>query len=143
MKKIFYLFLIATITFSCNNSEKKNSENPDENTEVSAQGGSVVDVRMPVYRGEFIFTDEAAVLKGKNFVYGVVIDTVARELAARVAPIKKDEFDMVPVVVTGIVSPNPALSEGKEGWEEVITIKNILNVSAKPAEADVKIEDNN
>ena len=144
MKKIFYLLLIATITFSCNNSEKKNGENSDDNTQVSAQGGgSVVDVRMPVYRGEIIFTDEAAVLKGKNFVYGVVIDTVARELAARVAPIKKDEFDMVPVVVSGIVSPNPALSEGEEGWEEVITIKNILNVSAKPAEADVKIEDNN
>jgi hypothetical protein len=144
MRKFFYVFLIAAITVSCNNSEEKKEENAEETTEMSAENTEdVVDVRMPVYRGEFILTDEAGVLKGKNFVYGVTIDTMALELAKRVETIKKDEFDMVPVIVTGIVSPNPALAEGKEGWEEVITIKKILNVSARPTQADVKIEDKN
>ena len=139
MKKIFYLFLITAAIVSCNNSEEKKVE-AEETTE---SNDDVVDVRMPVYRGEFILTSEAAVLKGKDFIYGVTLDTMARELAARVEPIKKDEFDMVPVIVTGVVSKNPALAEGKEGWEEVIAIKKIINVSARPSKADVKIQDEN
>ena len=144
MKKFFYLFLITAAIVSCNNSESKKEDAVEETTEENSEKtGKVSDVRMPVYRGEFIFTEEAAVLKGKDFIYGVILDTMARELGARVAPIKRDEFDMVPVVVTGVVSENPALAEGKEVWKEVITIKRILNVSAKPSEADVKIEDKN
>ncbi|MBT8261972.1 MAG: hypothetical protein KJO05_04060 [Bacteroidia bacterium] len=140
MKKIFYLFLVTAALISCNNSEEKKTESTEESVETN---DDVVDVRMPVYRGEFILTDEAAVLKGKDFIYGVTLDTMARELAERVAPIKRDEFDMVPVIVTGVVSENPALAEGKEVWEEVITIKKIINVSARPSEADVKIQDKN
>jgi hypothetical protein len=145
MKKIFYLFLITAVLTSCNNTEEKKEDVSEEASQevVSDDKGTVVDVRMPVYRGEFILTDEAAVLKGKDFIYGVTLDTMARELAARVAPIKQDEFDMVPVIVSGVVSENPALAEGKEVWKEVITIKKILNVSARPSQADVKIQDKN
>ena len=98
---------------------------------------------MPVYRGEVIFTEEGAVMNGLDFTYGIVLDTIAKELKARVEPIKKDEYDMVKVVVAGVVSDNPALAEGKEGWEEVITIKKILSVSAQPSQPDVKIEAKN
>lgn len=138
MKKILYLFMITATLISCNNSEEKKDEITEDSAETNKD---VVDVRMPVYRGEFILTEEAAVLKGKDFIYGVTLDTMARELAARVAPIKNDEFDMVPVIVSGVVTKNPALAEGKEGWEEVITIKKIINVSARPSEADIKIQD--
>ncbi len=144
MKKIFYLFIIAAITISCNNSEEKKAETNEETTELAPEtNGESVDVRMPVYRGEFILTGEAAVLKGKDFIYAVILDTMARELATKVAPIKKDEFDMVPVIVTGIVSENPAFTDGEDVWEEAITIKKILNVSARPSQADVKIQDQN
>ena len=147
MKKIVYLFLMTLIIIGCNNSETKKTE---EQTKVqdslsleSDTNDPVVDVRMPVYRGEVIFTEEGAVMNGLDFTYGIVLDTIAKELKARVEPIKKDEYDMVKVVVAGVVSDNPALAEGKEGWEEVITIKKILSVSAQPSQPDVKIEAKN
>ena len=86
--------------------------------------------------GEFIYTADAAVLKGAQFIYGVELNDTAQELADQVAPVKRDEFDMVPVIVKGKISKN----EG-EGWDEKVTIYEIVSVSDTPAEADVKIED--
>ena len=47
---------------------------------------------------------------------------------------------MVPVIITGVVSPNPK-AETEEVWEEVITIKEILYVSDKPAKTQIEIEE--
>ena len=96
-----------------------------------------------MYQGEFIYLEDAAVLKGRNFIYGVTLDEKAKELADQVAPVKNEDFDMVAVVVKGVVSKNPNLKAEGEGWEEVITIKEIIAVSDKPAEADIKIEETN
>ena len=99
MKKIFYVFLMTAMIAACNNSgEKKTDEQSavsDSLAVESDENKRISGVRMPVYRGEVIFTEEAAVIKGKDFIYGIEMDTLARELAARVEPIKKDEFDMV------------------------------------------------
>jgi len=51
---------------------------------------------------------------------------------------KKDQYDMVPVIIEGIIKPNPA----KEGWEKVVEIKKIvkvLPVSTETANETVKI----
>jgi len=48
---------------------------------------------------------------------------------------------MVPVMVRGIVSRNPALDEGQEVWEQIITIKEIVSVGDQPAKVDIKIQD--
>ncbi|MCW5518317.1 membrane lipoprotein lipid attachment site-containing protein [Aureitalea sp. L0-47] len=147
MKKIAYLFLLTLIVAACNNSETKKTEDQtkiqDSLSTDTESDQNVVDVRMPVYRGEVIFTEEGAVMNGLDFTYGIVMDAVAEDLKAQVEPVKKDEYDMVKVVVTGVVSDNPALAEGKEGWEKVITIKKILSVSAQPSQPDVKIEAKN
>ena len=66
---------------------------------------------------------------------------MAKELGERISSIKKEEYDMVPVVVIGEVQRNPALDEGKEVWEQIITIKEIVSVGSAPAEADIKIEE--
>lgn len=136
MKQIFYTFLIALVLVGCKNSEesKETSDN-----EIAVEDFS----KLPMIKGEFIHTGEAAVLKGANFIYAVQLDSMADVLAAQVAPVKKEEFDMVPVVVQGIVGPNPKLAAGEKVWEEIIAIKNIVSVSAVPAQADVKIEDKN
>ena len=42
---------------------------------------------------------------------------MATELATQVAVHKNDEFDMVPVIIKGIISPKP---EGTEGWDEIV-----------------------
>ena len=74
---------------------------------------------------EFIYIQDAAVLKGQSFIYGVVLDEKANELAERVKAFKKDKYDMVPVLIKGTIKPNPL----KDGWKEVVEIKEILKVS--------------
>ena len=133
MKKIAFLIALTIITFSCKNSEEKNSDkliDSEPKKEVSFEG--------KIYKGDFIYTVDAAVLKGDNFIYGVTLNDMATELANRVKPVKESDFDMVPVAVKGIVSPKP---EGVEGWPEILTITEIVMVSNKPSAVDIKLED--
>lgn len=107
MKKILVLFCTLFLVISCKNTNKEVAENSIE------------------IEAEFIYIQDAAVLKGQSFIYGVVLDNMAKELAKRVSPMKKDKYDMVPVVVNGVIKPNPK----KDGWKEVVEIKEILKVS--------------
>lgn len=121
------LLLVAALFFSCNNTKEKKEEAVTPETEIQTE---------TIFHGEFIYTPEAAVLSGNSFVYGVELNEVAEELATRVEAVKKDEYDVVPVSVQGKISKKP---EGTEGWDEIITITQIINVSDTPREADVKI----
>lgn len=87
------------------------------------QNQTVVD-SIPTLHGEFMYLADAAVLKGDGFIYGVSIDSLSEELAARVRPLKTDDFDMVPVVVKAKISNN----FGREGWNEVIEIREIIEI---------------
>ena len=73
--------------------------------------------------GDFIFLEDAAVLKGDKFIYGVTIDDLSKQLADKVKASKSSDFDMVPVAVKGNVSQKP---EGQEGWDEILTITEIV-----------------
>jgi hypothetical protein len=132
MKKMFLLIVLSIGLVSCKNTEEKQAENVDPSAIID---GSVVDDN---YRGDFLFMDDAAVLKGKDFIYGVTINEMSKELAKRVESIKEDEFTMVPVFVKGIIKTKPI---GADGWDEILTITEILNVSLKPAKEDIKIEE--
>ncbi|WP_206604213.1 hypothetical protein [Aquimarina sediminis] len=115
MKKSFILITLSLILFSCK-SENNNKESD-------------------LIRGEFILIDDAAVLKGNDFIYGVVINKLTHELAKKVKPLQREEYDMVPVVVKGIIKPNP-----DQGWEEIVEIKEIIGVSAPTSELPTKIK---
>ncbi len=128
MKKIFLLLALAAAIVSCKNTE-------DKKTDLNS---AEVAVNIKTYKGEFLYLADAAVLKGNNFIYGVTIDEMMHELADQVQQVKKDDFDMVPVVVKGSLTKK---IEGSEGWEEIITITEIVNVSDTPSEADIKIEE--
>lgn len=80
---------------------------------------------------EFIYLADAAVLKGRSFIYGVELDSVSRELIERVAPLKRDEFDMVPVVVRAKVIENP----GQEGWDEIAQIREIIEIPERKTDS--------
>lgn len=128
MKKVLVLIALVLAVSACKNSEKNESENEIITTENS---------NLAVYKGEFLYIADAAVLKGKDFIYGVEVNEKMHELAEKVAPIKKDDFDMVAVVVTGTLKDR---EEEIEGWDQILTIVDIVKVSNAPAKADVKIE---
>ena len=117
MKKTLLLLAvsISVVILSCKNTEEK-TETLENDPNITEQAESY-----PMYRGEFIYLEEGAVLKGSNFIYGVTIDEKAKELAAQVAPVKNEDFDMVAVVVKGVVSKNPELTAIGEGWEGMCT----------------------
>lgn len=121
MKKVIVLFSALVFTFtSCKNNE--NTESAENFQEIKA---------------EFIFLDDAAVLKGSDFIYGVKIDDMAKELAERVQPVKIEDYDMVPVVIKGVVTEK---AKDAEGWDQIVTIKEIIRVGSKPSQPDVKLE---
>lgn len=95
----------------------------------------------PVYEGEFIYIADGAVLKGTNFIYGVTLDEMATTLAEKVSPVKENDYDMVPVTIKGKLGKNPLFVETGEGWPEILTITEIVEVGTTPAKADVKIEE--
>lgn len=77
-------------------------------------------------KGEFLYSADAAVIKGDSFIYGVEIDDKTMQLADSVKRYKKDEFDMVPVEIEGVLSEK---EKGAEGWDTIVQIKKILSVS--------------
>jgi hypothetical protein len=133
------LFIISAILFSlvltsCKNSEESSVQ--EENT-----SPKLMDSKYTLYSGEYFYSNDGAVLKGNSFIYAVTLDDLAKELGEKIEPIKKEEYDMVPVMVKGVVDRNPALDEGKQVWEKIITIKEIVSIGNNPAEADIKIEE--
>jgi hypothetical protein len=136
MNKLFLLIVLSIGIISCKNTEEEKAKSIDtpvvENTDKSQ------DTSFDTHRGDFLFMDDAAVLKGENFIYGVAIDAISKELAKQVENIKEDEFTMVPVFVKGIVKTKPI---GADGWDEILTITEIINVSLTPSKEGVKIED--
>jgi hypothetical protein len=136
MKKMFLLIVLSIGIISCKNTEEKQAESVDAS--VVDDAAVVADESMDSHRGDFLFMGDAAVLKGENFIYGVTINEMSKELAKQVETIKEDEFTMVPVFVKGFVKTKPI---GADGWDEILTITEILNVSLIPAKEDIKIEE--
>lgn len=136
-KQLFVLCLLTMTLFACKNGEVK--EEKEEKSIDLKDTRANTDIK--TFRGEFIYVADGAVLKGRGFIHGVTIDDKMHELAEKVAPIKKDEFDMVPVVVKGELVANPLFAETGEGWRLNISIKEIVEVSDTPSPADVKIEE--
>ena len=118
---------------------KNDTDKTEAEAEVAESGDALKDgTDYKTYKGEFIYTADGAVLMGKNFIYGVEMDMMSEILSRQVAPVKKDSTDMVAVLVRGEVKPK---EKGAEGWDEVLTIKEIVAVNNRPSEADIKIEE--
>ncbi|HAV55498.1 MAG TPA: hypothetical protein DCX41_11295 [Aequorivita sp.] len=122
--------MLTTVVFSCKNSEEKTTET----TEIAAETPE----NIKAYKGDFIDSDGALVLMGTNFIYGVKRNDRANQLSQQVAKVKKNDFDMVGVVVRGTISKN---TDSDSEWDEVITITEIMRVNDKPSEADIKFEE--
>jgi len=121
MKKILMLLCCITLFTACKNSSK----NGEAESELTSENITEI-------QAEFIYIQDAAVLKGQSFIYGVVLDEKAKELAEQVKSFKKDQYDMVPVVIKGLIKPNPV----KDGWKEIVEIQEILKVLPVKKEAN-------
>jgi len=122
---IFYLLFTLGISIS---SCKSNTDSIE-----------IVEIQMPrgdLFEGDFVYTMEAAVLTGNSFIYGINMNSLARELGARVEKIKKTEQDIVPVKIRGVLKSKPA---DAEGWDEILTITDIIEISNAPKQADIRL----
>lgn len=114
-------------TLSCKKESEKKEATQEDNVEAT---------KLKSFVGEFIKVDDAAILKGNSFIYGVVLDSMGLALAEQAKTYKYDVYDMVPVVVTGDLIPN----ENEEGWEEFIKIKQIIRISEPKMEETIEIK---
>ncbi|GAK74883.1 hypothetical protein JCM19296_461 [Nonlabens ulvanivorans] len=89
------------------------------------------------YKGEFILLEDAAVLTSKNEIYAVRIDDKLKQLHELALPLQKTKFDMVNVILKGELVPNPLLLETGEGWEQMLIIKEIIEVTPATSAAVV------
>ncbi len=133
MKQIILMLMLSAAVFSCKNSEEKNMDADQTATEEVTDANN-----LQAFKGDYIDSNGALVLMGNNFIYGVKRNEVSEQLSKQVAAVKTNDYDMVNVVVRGIISKN---TDSDSEWEEVITIKEIMRVSDKPSEADIKFEE--
>lgn len=124
MKKLFGLLILSLILFSCQDEERKELMDHSETEKVPDS--------IQVLKGDFVYGADAAVIRGESFVYGVTIDSMSQALADQVAPLKSDDFQMIPVTVKAKILPNPQ----QEGWKEVIEVLEIIEVPEAEKDSD-------
>ncbi|MEM6684927.1 MAG: hypothetical protein AAF617_03940 [Bacteroidota bacterium] len=137
MKKIYFIFALGFLMISCKN-EAKSTEKNGETTQQSEMSTSKTEsTGVETISGLFLYleNENAAVLQSSgSTMYGVVINEQMHALDKQCDQYKKNEHDMVPVVIRGVRKPNPM----KDAWKEVIEVKEILSVQA-PSEDDSTI----
>lgn len=115
-KQLIALVTGMIILTSCGGDSR---EEEIETSQVQAVTDSI-----PTITGEFIYLADAAVLKGRDFIYGVQLDSTAMDLVEKIKSYKRDDFDMIPITVKAKIIPNPQ----RNGWDEVIQIREVLEL---------------
>lgn len=129
MKQISLFFLMFFLLTACESDKKAKSNDATEVEALAKEAGS------RQLKGEFIYVEGSAVLKGRDFIYGVVIDDKAKELIERTNEEKIDEYDMIPVLIKGNIIDNK-----EEGWEKLVEVKEILRVYPPSNEDVIRVE---
>ena len=108
--------LFLTLATSCKEAEST------EDSSITLAPGEVT------YKGDYIHIGSAAVLSTDDAIYAVEIDDRVGELDQRAEEFMRTPYDMVQVVVTGELVPNPRKKETGEGWDEMLLIDKIIEV---------------
>jgi hypothetical protein len=119
---------------SCKN-ENKSNETEKTTTEKKGYTESVtVGNTYETFSGMFLYleSEKAAVFQtAGSQMYGVVVDDQMLALNEQCKTYKKQEHDMVPVIIRGIKKANTI----ENAWKEVIEIKEIVSVQ-KPNDSN-------
>jgi len=91
-----------------------------------------------LYKGEYVHIGDAAVLSTDDEIYAVKIDDNAAQLDAKAEEFMRTPYDMVQVIVTGKLMPNPRKQETGEGWDQMIVIDKIIEVRKSSSSAVMK-----
>lgn len=124
MKKFLLIIAVFSLCLGSCKSDSKSSDAEEKNlqTESNSEWNTI--------SGEFIYADSVAVFNKKNAIYGVIMNSKAKELIAQVQEIDSDPFVSFDVTLEVDIKDNPE----KEAWPQVIEIQNIINV--KPSSSD-------
>ncbi|WP_127844599.1 hypothetical protein [Psychroflexus aestuariivivens] len=125
MKKSFaYLILLLVLFSACKSEEKTENKDNKNNTETLNTAKKQIATDSPrTISGEFIYSDEAAVIKRQNTMYGVIMNDKAKTLLAQAKGISDDPYATFNVTVTAKVEDNNG-----EGWEKLLDIQKIIKV---------------
>ena len=110
------ILLSIIVLSSCQDEDRKELMDQPETEEVQDS--------IQVLEGDFVLGSSTAVLRGKDFVYAVAVDSMSRVLARRIQPLKQDDFDMIPVTVKAKIEVNPL----QGGLDEMIRIQEIIEI---------------
>lgn len=115
MRALLASFMVLILVSSC-----KNEDASDNN-----EGLTIDQVR---YKGEYIHLGDAAVITTADDIYAVKVDDMVKELDEKSEEFKRTPYDMVQVVLTGELMPNPKKAETGEGWDQMLVIDKIIEV---------------
>lgn len=108
---------------ACDNDEGT----PDAVVEISAQDS------IQNYKGNFISTGNAAVLKGDKFIYQVSMNPKALSLRDSLKKYSGGNQILQPIVVKGKV-----INNSMEGYSQIIEITEIIEISGRK---DIKVKE--
>ncbi|KQC32459.1 hypothetical protein AAU57_03265 [Nonlabens sp. YIK11] len=123
------LFCIGLLVGCKNESEPKSTKE------------NVLTYDEPRYKGDFIYLADAAVLSTSDDIYAVKIDEKVTELASKAKEFQRTPYDMVQVVVTGELVPNPLKAETGEGWDQMLVIDKIIEVRKSKSSSVIQAQE--
>jgi hypothetical protein len=126
MKRLIVLTLLVISFISCKDDNKSSEE---EAVVIQEKKEEVLVEGQQLFKGEFIYLTDAAVLTTKSEIYAVNIDEKMHELNEVAKALKQTDYDMVNVVIHGNLKPNPIKEELGEGWDQMVTITKIIEVT--------------
>ncbi len=131
---VLSLLLILTLV-GCKNEKKPESE---KKSNFDLEQVQEVKQTTRTLKGEFIYSNGAAVLKARNAIYGIVLDEEGLALKEAVEEVKENEYDMIPVLIQGKIIKNP-----DEGWEHLVEVVKTIKVDQPQPNENVIIESAN
>jgi hypothetical protein len=145
MKYLFYLILAVFALVGCKENTPEEPVTEDSSVEVAKTQEIPVPKGQQKLVGDFYCqtSDSIAVLTTRKAIYAVRFDEKAVQLNEAAQALKKEEYDMVQVTIHGTVEPNPYKLENGEGWDEMVTIKNIIEVSPASMKNVIRAGKNN
>jgi hypothetical protein len=125
MNRFIVIVFSTLFIISC----KNDKESKKETAVINKIKEEVLPKGQKLLRGEFIYLSDAAVLTTSSDIYAVKIDKKMHELDEVARALKQTEFDMVNVTIHGSISANPLKEKLGEGWDQMVTITKIIEVS--------------